>query len=128
MPGEIAREQLNYKQMVTVTNFKEVQKTYGTSFITLELTGGIEMRQSQQTGNFYATVRKCRIPSTFNSTVAEMMLGQKIEGEIVKVEVEPYDYVNEETGETLTLHHSYAYRPKGSMETMRYSESAEELA
>ena len=114
--------------MVTVTNFKEVPKKDGTSFITLELTGGIEMKQSQQTGSFYATVRKCRIPSTFNATVAEMMLGQKIEGEIVKVEVEPYDYVNEETGETLTLHHSYAYRPKGSMETMRYSEPAEEFA
>ena len=113
--------------MVTVTNFKEVQKTDGTSFITLELTGGIEMRQSQQTGNFYATVRKCRIPSTFNATVAEMMLGQKIEGDIVKVEVEPYDYVNEETGETLTLHHSYAYRPQGSMELISYSSSTAEV-
>ena len=56
-----------------------------------------------------------------------MMLGQKIEGDIVKVEVEPYDYVNEETGETLTLHHSYAYRPKGSMELISYSSSTAEV-
>jgi hypothetical protein len=107
--------------MVTVTDFKEVQKKDGTSFITLELTGGIEMRQSHNTGNFYATVRKCRIPSTFNKAIAEMMVGQQIEGEILMVEVEPYNFVIEESGETLTLHHSYAYRPKGSMETMRYS-------
>ena len=111
--------------MVTVTGFKEVQKKDGTSFITLELTGGLEMRQSQSTGNFYVTVRKCRIPSTFNETVATMMVGQQIEGEVVQVEVDPYDFVNEKTGEVLTLHHSYAYRPKGSMETMRYSSEAE---
>lgn len=114
--------------MVTVTGFKEIQKNDGTFFITIDLTGGIEMRQSHNSGNFYATVRKCRIPSTFNAAIAEMMVGQQLDGEIVKVEVEPYDYVNESTGEKFTLHHSYAYRPKGSMETMRYSEPAEELA
>jgi hypothetical protein len=128
LPGEIARVTIKFLNMVKVTGFKEVQKADGTSFITLELTGALELVQSQETGNFYATVRKCRIPSTFKAAIAEMMIGQQIEGEIVKVEVEPYDYVNEETGETLTLHHSWAYRPKGSMETIRYSEPAEELA
>ncbi len=108
--------------MVKVAGFKEVKKSDGTSFITLELMGGIEMVQSQQTGNYYATVRKCRVPSTFDSNIAEMMIGQTIEGDIIRVAVDPYEYVNQQTGEQLTLHHSYAYRPKGSIELIRYVE------
>ena len=100
--------------MVTVTGFKTRQKKDGTDFIVLELSGGVELVQSRTTGNFYATVRKCNIPSTFSEEVAIHMVGSKIEGEIVRVPSEPYDYVNKRTGEIITLSHSYAYRPKGA--------------
>ncbi|MCA0380705.1 MAG: hypothetical protein LCH58_00980 [Bacteroidetes bacterium] len=102
--------------MVQVTNFAVRQRKDGTSFTTLELTGGLELVQSQTTGNFYATVRKCSIPSTFDESLAQMMVGQQIEGDIVRVQVEPYEYVNKRTGEVMVLAHSYAYRPKGSVE------------
>jgi len=104
--------------MVTVTGYREVEKTNGETFISLELSGGLELVQSQTTGNFYATVRKVRIPSTFDETVAEMMIGQQIEGSIERVTVEPYNYVNKTTGEVMTLQHSYVYRPKGSISTI----------
>lgn len=102
--------------MVQVTNFHVVEKKDGTSFISLELTGGLELVQSQNTGRFYATARKCRIPSTFDATVAKMMVGQQIDGEIVRVTVDPYEYASPTTGEVMTLQHSYAYRPKGAVE------------
>ena len=111
--------------MVQVTNFHEVETKDGRTFITLELTGGLELVQSQTTGNFYATVRKCRIPSTFDANIAKMMVGSQIEGEVVRVESEPYEYVNKRTGEVMTLQHGYAYRPKGAMELVGHSKVTE---
>ena len=104
--------------MVTVTGFKEVEKKDGSTFISLELTGGVELVQSQTTGNFYATVRKVRIPSTFDSNIAKMMVGEKIEGTIERVTVASYEYVNKTTGEIMILQHSYTYRPKGAVQTI----------
>jgi hypothetical protein len=111
--------------MVQVTNFHEVETKDGKTFISLELTGGLELIQSQTTGKMYATVRKCRIPSTFDANIAKMMLGTQLEGDIVRVETEPYDYVNKRTGEIMSLQHSYAYRPKGSMELVGHSKVQE---
>lgn len=95
--------------MVTITNFYEAQRKDGSKFISLELTGSAELIQSQTSGNWYATVRKCRIPSTFDANVAQAMVGQRLPGEIVKVICEPYDFVNKQTGEVMKLQHSYAY-------------------
>lgn len=103
--------------MVIVSDYIEkVSTTTSESFVLLELSGGIELVQSQNTGKFYATSRKCRIPSTFSVDVAKLMVGQQIEGDVVRVETEPYEYINKVTGEMIVLAHSYAYRPKGSME------------
>ncbi len=109
--------------MVIVSDYMEkVNSTSGQTFVLLELSGGLELVQSQNTGNFYATSRKCRIPSTFNVEVAKRMIGSQIEGDIVRVEVPAYEYTNPNTGEILTLAHSYAYRPKGSMELLGESQ------
>lgn len=107
--------------MVTVIGYKEVAKKDGTNFIALELTGGLEMVQSSITGAFYCTVRKCRIPSTFNADIAKMLVGQKIDGDIVRVASDPYEYTSKSTGEVMTLQHSFAYRPAGSMELIGHT-------
>jgi len=107
--------------MVTVIGYKEVAKKDGTNFIALELTGGLEMVQSSSTGEFYATVRKCRIPSTFDANIAKLLVGQQIEGDILRVASAPYEYVSKSTGEVLTLQHSYAYRPAGSIELIGHT-------
>ena len=39
--------------MVTISNFHEVEKKDGTTFIALELTGSAELIQSQNTGKWY---------------------------------------------------------------------------
>ena len=102
--------------MVQVTGFVERQRKDGSQFIALEITGGLELVQSSSSGSFYATVRKCTIPSTFSVEIAKSLIGTQIPGNIVKVEVDGYDYINIRTGEMMKLHHSYAYRPEGSME------------
>ncbi len=102
--------------MVTVKGYETVAKKDGTSFISLELNGSLEMIQSSNTGRFYATVRRCKIPSTFDAATAEGMVGQKIPGEIVRVSCNPYEYVSKSTGEVLTLQHTYAYQPPGSLQ------------
>jgi hypothetical protein len=40
--------------MVTVTSYAERQRKDGTTFITLELTGGVELVQSQTNGRHYS--------------------------------------------------------------------------
>jgi len=107
--------------MVTVTACLERQKKDGTSFTVLEISGGVELVLSQGTNRYYATLRKCTIPFTGSLEVGNMMLGQKIEGEIVRVIVEPYEFVNPRTGEVMKLQHSYAYRPKDSQDLIGHT-------
>ncbi|MBU3714100.1 MAG: hypothetical protein FGM46_04050 [Ferruginibacter sp.] len=101
--------------MVTISNFMERQRKDGSSFIVLKITGGLELVQSSSTGNFYATVRKCTIPSTFSAEVAKTLVGTQISGNIVRVNVPSYEYVNKRTGEIMQLQHGYSYQPEGSM-------------
>ncbi len=102
--------------MVTITNYSERTRKDGTTFIALELTGGVELVQSNNTGKFYATVRKTSIPSTFDETIAKGLIGSQMPGSIVRVQVDPYQFVNQRTGEVLTLQHSFSYQPEGSTE------------
>ena len=107
--------------MVTVTNALERVKKDGTTFAVLEISGGVELVLSQNTNRYYATLRKCTIPFTGTLDVARLMIGQKIEGEVVKVIVEPYDFTNPRTGEVMRIVHSYAYRPKDSEELVGHT-------
>jgi hypothetical protein len=111
--------------MVTVTNAVERVKKDGTTFPVLEISGGVELVLSQASQRYYATVRRCTIPFTGTMDVAKMLIGQKIEGEIVKVIVAPYEFVNQRTGEVMQLQHSYAYRPKDSQDLVGHTQVQE---
>ena len=111
--------------MVTVTACLERQKKDGTSFTVLEISGGVELVESKTTQRYYATLRRCTIPFTGTMDVAKMLIGQKIEGEIVKVIVAPYDFVNQRTGEVMKLQHSYAFRPKDSQDLVGHTQVQE---
>lgn len=96
--------------MVFIKNY-HVRESETGSFISLELEGDIELIQSQQTGRFYATNRRCFISSTFDEATAKLMVGKKIEGSIDRASCEPYDFTIPQTGEVIKLAHSYEYRP-----------------
>lgn len=107
--------------MVQITNALERVKKDGTTFSVLEISGGVELVLSQTTQRYYATLRKCTIPFTGSMDVTKMMVGQKIDGEIVRTIVEPYQFINPRTGEAITLQHSYAYRPSESHELVGHT-------
>lgn len=115
----------NHIKMVTITNALERVKKDGSTFTVLEISGGAELILSQTTQRYYATVRRCTIPFTGTMDVANMLIGQKIDGEIVKVIVPPYDFVNQRTGEIMKLQHSYAYRPKDSQDLVGHTKVQE---
>lgn len=100
--------------MVTIINFKERNKEDGKSFFVLELQGGIELVQSQKTGQFYATAKKAYIPSTFDQLTCQALIGTQMSGSIEKEECEPYEYTVQETGEVIVLAHRYQYVQKPS--------------
>ena len=111
--------------MVTVTNALERVKTDSTTFAVLEISGGVELLLSQKTQRYYATLKKCIISFTGTLEVARMLIGQQIEGEIVKVIVPSYEFTNKRTGEVMTLQHSYAYRPKDSQDLVGHTKVIE---
>lgn len=101
--------------MVTITGYnlrtqKEGEKK---QYITLEIEGDIEMVQSQNTGRFYATVRKCVISSTFDEFTAERMVGKQMPGTIERVACDSYDFTIVDTGEVVKLGYKWDYLPEG---------------
>ncbi len=110
---------------VTITSALERVKKDGTTFPVLEISGGAELVLSQTTNRYYACVRRCTVPFTGTMDVAKMLIGQKIEGEIVKVIVPPYDFINQRSGEVMKLQHSYAFRPKDSQDLVGHTQVQE---
>ena len=100
--------------MITVTDYAVRQAKDGRKFIALILQGGLCMVQSKQSGQFYATVKKCSIPSTFDESTAKAMIGEKITGSVQKTKCDPYDYTVEDSGEILHLDYRWAYVPEGA--------------
>ena len=86
------------------------RKSDGESFVCLELSGGVEIVQSQITGKMYATIRHCSIPCTFDEATAKQIVGGELPGEIVKQETDPYEFTNKKTGEVMMLNYSYSYQ------------------
>jgi hypothetical protein len=74
--------------MVTVSSYVPRTRKDGTTFIALEISGGLELVQSGNTGKFYATLRKTSIPCTFDETLAKTLIGTQMPGSIVRVTVE----------------------------------------
>ena len=97
--------------MVKIIRAEQRKNAAGEVFNALILQGDLEMVQSEQTGNYYATARTCSVTSTFDDKVCEKLIGTEIPGKIEKVKVAPYEYENPETGEILSLEHSYEYMP-----------------
>jgi hypothetical protein len=100
--------------MVTVKDYAIRQTKDGREFVALILQGGLCLVQSKQTNNFYATVKRCSVPSTFDEETAKGMIGEKIPGSVQKTSCEPYDYTVQDTGEILHLDYRWAYVPEGA--------------
>jgi len=100
--------------MVTVKQYAVGQTKDGREFIALILQGGLSLVQSKNTGNFYATVKQCSIPSTFDEATAKSFIGERIPGTVQKKECDAFQWVNKETGEVIELAHRWVYVPEGA--------------
>ena len=94
--------------MVTVTGFKTVETPEGDSYVRLILQGDLELVQSSETGNYYATARSSSISCTFDEILAEKMVGKELPGRIIRVDTEPYEFTVD-SGETIKLSHRWVY-------------------
>lgn len=97
--------------MVTIIGIENKQNSKGETFIALIIQDGLQMVQSKTTGRFYATARKTSITSTFDEQTAKALIGSKLTGRIEKMPCVAYDYVVKETGEMITLEHTWSYNP-----------------
>ena len=105
--------------MVTVSSYVVRHNEDGDSFVVLVLQGDLEMIQSRNSGNFYATAKKCTISSTFSEQMAATLIGKQLPGKIIKEECDPYDFVVPETGESIMLEHRWTYVPDDSPKPLR---------
>ena len=99
--------------MVEVVGYSLKTPKEGKPYVALEIEGEIEMVQSQNTGRFYATVRRCTISSTFDQMTAERMVGKQMAGSIERVACEPYDFTIRETGEVVKMGYRWDFQPEG---------------
>jgi hypothetical protein len=95
--------------MVIITDYKTYQKEDGTEFHALIVQGGIEVVKSNITQRNYFTARTAKVPCTFNEFTCESLKGTELPGSIKRVEVEPYQFTNSDTGEEMTLSHRNMY-------------------
>lgn len=114
--------------MVTVVDYAKRQSADGKEFFALILNGDIEFVQSTQTGNWYATALKCGITTTFSEQICKGLVGKLLPGEIQRVEVEPFEFTIEETGEVITRTHRSRYNPRPMSVTTEEVVFAPEMA
>lgn len=98
--------------MVRIVGYHAVENEEGETFYSLSIQGGVEMVKSMETGRFYLTARKTRISSTFDEETCKSLIGTELPGAIHKVDCAPYSYTIKDTGEEITLEHTYVYVPE----------------
>ena len=99
--------------MVTVKDYHEREGEKGKTYLTLELEGDVSFVQSQNTGRFYAAVKRAFMFAAMDESTAKALIGKSLPGTIERVPCDPYDYTVPETGEIITLAYSYTYVPEG---------------
>ena len=101
----------NQTFMLTIINFEKRQSSSGKEFFSLILQGGVEMVRSAESGQYYATIKRCSVTSTLDEVACKAMLGDQIPGKIEKVSCEPYEFMIPQTGEVIELSHRWSYVP-----------------
>lgn len=95
--------------MVTITGLEKRKAADGKEFNVMSLQGSVEVAISKATGKPYLTARKTSIPCTFDEIMARSLIGQKLPGEIERIEVDEYEFIVPGTKKKLKLNHSYRY-------------------
>jgi hypothetical protein len=98
--------------MVKVTGYQKRNSKEGNEYFALELQADeLELIVSQKTGKHYATVKKCWMSCTFDENVCNMMIGKSLPGSIKKEACEAFSFIDEDSGEEITLSSRNVYCP-----------------
>jgi len=100
--------------MVTIVGFEKRKNKKEEEFNVLILQGDVETVISKETGRPYLTARKTSIPCTFDEEMAKSLVGEKLPGEILKMDCEEYEFTLPGTNKTINLAYTYVYNPKPS--------------
>lgn len=95
--------------MVKIIGYKSIQTKNENKFFVLILQGGIELVKSQTTSKNYFTARTVNISTTFDEETCKGLVGNELEGKIIKISCEPYEYTIKETGELIILSYRYEF-------------------
>jgi hypothetical protein len=93
--------------MVTIIDVAQRKNAKEETFIALILSSGVEMIKSKA-GKFYATTKKASVPSTLSYEIAKTMIGQKMNGTIIKKFTDTYKYTTQ-SGEEVEIDFTYEY-------------------
>lgn len=110
--------------MIKVKNYHVRQGNDGEKYISLELEGDVSFVQSQNTGRFYASTKRCFMYAAMDESTAKGLIGTQMPGTIERVACDPYEYTVPETGEVKTLAYTYVYRPADAVEPAEVIKSA----
>ena len=69
------------------------------NFIHLLFKVELKLVKSKESGRTYLTAKTTNLACTFNEITCKSLIGTQLPGQIRKVEVEPYEYTDRETGE-----------------------------
>jgi hypothetical protein len=59
--------------------------------------------------------------------LAKSLVGKQIRGRVDRVQTEPYEYTIKETGEVITLAHTYVYTPEESAKVIQLPQASPQL-
>ncbi|MCY1720438.1 hypothetical protein OU798_08810 [Prolixibacteraceae bacterium Z1-6] len=99
--------------MVRIIDYKVRQSNEGEPFLALIVQDGITLVKSKETGLYYATAKKASIPSTFDEETCKSLIGQELDGSIERMDCEPYEFTNEQTGEVIQMDHRWVFVKAG---------------
>jgi hypothetical protein len=102
--------------MVTITGYRTRYTTGGDKKIYLQVEGGVKTTVSQNSGKAYLSTLKASVFAAVDEEVAKAMIGHQLPGTIKQLQVEPYQIVNDETGEVRVYNHRSEYVPDELME------------
>ena len=99
--------------MVTIVDHAQRANSEGEDFFALIVESGLEAVKSQETGKTYFTKKKASVPSTFTENECKALIGEQLPGSVKRVECDPYEITDEETGEVIKLTHRWEYFQEG---------------
>lgn len=85
--------------MVTITGYRTRHSEGGDKKIYFQVEGGVKTTVSKISGKAYLTALKASVFAAVDEEVAKAMIGHQLPGFIRQLQVEPYEIVNDQTGE-----------------------------